>query len=91
MARNLARHRHDSELHFAAGRGTGGAGTRSSNERTGAPARNLPGRVPRTNGIHTASGDGPAGSPLHGSTRAKRDVGRHREVAHLRAAGGPSA
>ena len=29
------------------------------------------GSVPRTNGIHTASLDGPVGSPLHGSTRAK--------------------
>ena len=42
--------------HFVARRGTPGSGTRSSNERTGRPARNWSGSVPRTNGIHTRLG-----------------------------------
>src|SRR6185295_4549182 len=57
------------------GTGSTGAGTRSSNARIAGPVRNLPGKLPRTNGIHTASVDGPVGSPLHGSTRAKLTLG----------------
>src|SRR3569623_101129 len=74
-ARPITVHKQFSVQHFAGGRGAGGAATRSSKLFTGAPERNLAGNVPRTNGIHTASGDALAGSPLHGSTRAKLTFG----------------
>src|SRR5262249_47481455 len=60
---------------YRGGTGSTGGGTRSSNERMAGPKRNLLGRLPRTNGIHTAPPDRPAGSPRHGSTGAKLTLG----------------
>src|ERR1041385_2344980 len=75
-AATLARPQRQSSVeHFAGDFGTGGVGTRSSNSLTGGPDRNFVGSVPRTNGIHTLSALGPAGSPPHGSTRANVTLG----------------